>query len=167
MFTTLIVSALSAGCGACLGALVAFKLSCLKEEKLQKREYLCLLLIVYEELKTLYNLLAAVPAEAVKEIDGVKAVELDMPLPSFGISPTQMQTLMELAPDKQMPAALIKLQHFLKTNALRVSKSGINILEFDFVQQQLKQLEFMLLSVRTQYEQTTGDAFPLDETARK
>ena len=69
-----------------------------------------------------------------------------------------MQTLMELAPDKQMPVALIKLQHFLKTNALRVSKSGINILAFDFVQQQLKQLESMLLSVRTQYKQTTGVA---------
>ena len=38
MFTTLIVSALSAGCGACLGAIVAFKISCRKEEKLQRRE---------------------------------------------------------------------------------------------------------------------------------
>ena len=158
MFMTLIVSALSAGCGACLGAIVAFKLSCRKEEKLQRREYLCLLLIVHEELENLYTLLADVPAEAVKEIDGAKVVELDMPLPNFGISPTQMQTLMELAPDKQMPSTLIKLQHFLKANALRVSKSGKTFLPLEFVQQQLKQLESMLLSVRTQYKQTTGVA---------
>ena len=52
------------------------------------------------------------------------------------------QRFMEVAPDKQMPSALIQFSHFLDMQA--------------------RQLKFMLMSVRVQYEQQTNAAFPLE-----
>lgn len=146
-----------------MGALGAYYLACRKEKARQNNEYLCLLLIVHEHLDSLYKLLSDIPAEAVQDLEGRQCVAFDMPLPDFEISPEQMQTLMEVAPDKQMPAALIQLQHFLKSHSCRVTTSGSNVLPLDLVQRQANQLRFMLLSVRVQYEQATGAAFPLDE----
>ena len=66
-----------------------------------------------------------------------------------------------------MPAALIQLQHFLKAHSRRVESSGSNVVPVDFVQRQVRQLQFMLLSVRVQYEQAANVVFPLVESARK
>ena len=162
MFTNWLLSALATGCGAFLGAIGAYYLACRKERRRQKSEYLCLLLIVNEHLESLYKLLSDIPAEAIQDVNGRKVVAFDMPLPDFPISTEQMQTLMEVAPDKQMPAALIQLQHFLKSHSRRVSKSGENALSLALVQQQANQLQFMLLSVRVQYEQATSAVFPLN-----
>lgn len=168
MFTNWLLSALATGCGAFFGAIGAYYLAWRKDKERQKNEYLCLLLLVYAHLESLYKLLSALPADTIREADGVKVVEFDIPLPIFPISAEQMQTLMEVAPDKQMPAALIKLQHFLQSHSHRVSKSGAIVLPLAFVQRQVNQLRFMLLSVRVQYEQTANAvAFPLDESAHK
>ena len=160
-------SASATGVGAFVGALGAYYLACRKENERRKTEYLCLLLIVYEQLEALYTTLADIPDAAIKEVNGVRIVEFDLPLPYVDISSEQIQTLMEVAPDKQMPSALIHLQQFLKANAKRVEKSGADVLKMDSVNQYVRQLQFMLLSTRTQYEQATGDVFPLDELTRK
>lgn len=162
MLMNWLLNALATGCGAFLGAVGAYYLACRKEKDRQKNEYLCLLLIVHEHLDSLCKLFADIPAESIREIDGQKVVLFDMPFPDLAISTEQMQTLMEVAPDKQMPAALIQLQHFLKSHSRRVSKSGSNTLPLALVQQQANQLQFMLLSVRVQYEQATSAVFPLN-----
>ena len=165
MFAQWLSSASAAGLGAFCGALGAYFLACRKEDARRKNDYLCLLLVIHEHLESLYTILADVPADSIKEIDGVKVVAFDMPLPDLDISSAQMQTLFELAPDKQMPSALIKVQHFLKAHSRRVAASGANVLPLEFVRQQARQLQFMLLSVRVQYEQATKAEFPLDELA--
>ena len=156
-------SASAAGVGAFCGALGAYFLACRKESERRKSEYLCLLLVAYSHLRELHSILTNLPKQAVKEIDGVLTVELDLPLPNFPLSNEQLQTLMEVSPDKQMPSTLITLQHFLKTNSLRVTKSGSVTFPLPFVTKQADQLRFMLLSVRTQYEQAANDVFPLGE----
>ena len=158
-------NAVAAGAGAFCGALGAYALACRKEKQRQNAEYLCLLLVVHAHLRAIYSTLTAVPDAAVKEIDGAQIVEFDLPLPDLPLSPSQMQTLMEVSPDKQMPSALIGLQHFLRAHSSRVTKSGANTLPLSLVKRQAKQLQFMLLSVRTQYEQGANDAFPLYESA--
>lgn len=167
LLSSWIPSATAAGVGAFCGALGAYYLTCRKEDEKRKSEYLCLLLVVYSHLKSLHSLLADLPESAAKEIDGVQVFEFDLPFPTLEISTEQMQTLMEVSPDKQMPSALIALQHFLKTHSLRVAKSGKNILPAGYVSKQAKQLQFMLLSCRTQYEQAAKDAFPLDALTQK
>ena len=162
MLLNWLLNALATGCGAFFGAAGAYYLACRKEKARQKNEYLCLLLIVHEHLYSLHKVLSEISAEFIQEIEGQKVVTFDMPLPDLAISTEQMQTLMEVAPDKQMPSALIQLQHFLKSHSRRVSKSGSNVMSLDSVQQKVNQLQIMLLSVRVQYEQATCAAFPLD-----
>ena len=129
---------------------------------LDNEQYLCLLLVVYEHLEPLYKLFSDIPPKAIQETDGVKFVVFDIPLPEFPLSNEQIVELMKVAPDKQMPSALIQMKHFLKSHSWRVTTSGSNALPLNFVQQQAKQLELMMLSVRVQYEQDNGDAFPLN-----
>lgn len=167
MCLSLITNALSAAFGASCGALAAYRLMCRKEDERRKNEYLALLLLVYEHLESLYTTFSDASELSVKEGDGQKVVVFDLPLPELPISPEQMQSLMQLAPDKQMPSTLIKVQHFLNSHARRVESSGANVLTLEFVKHQVEQLRFMLLSVRTQYEQTANDAFPLDEIERR
>lgn len=162
MFTNLLASALAAGFGAFAGAMTAYFLACRRDRLRQKQEYLCLLLVVHEHLESLYTLFADVPDEIISESDGKKIVTFDLPLPDLPISTEQTLTLMEVSPDKDMPASLIKLQHFLQSHSRRVAKDGLNVLPLSWIQQQAKQLKFMLLSVRVQYEQATNAAFPLD-----
>lgn len=165
MCLSLITSALSAAFGASCGALAAYRLMCRKEDERRKDEYLALLLLVYEHLESLYTTFSDAAELSVKEVDSAKVVVFDLPLPELPLSPEQMQSLMQLAPDKQMPSTLIKVQHFLNTHARRVKSSGANFLTLEFVENQVEQLRFMLLSVRTQYEQASNAAFPLDELA--
>lgn len=162
-----LLSASAAGFGAFFGAIGAYFLARRKESERRNNEYLCLLLIIYEHLDVLYKLLAAIPDKTIKQVDGVKVVDFDLPFPELDISIEQMQSLMELAPDKQMPAALIKLQHFLKTHSRRVTKYGSIVLPVELIQQQVRQLQIMLLSVRVQYEQAANDVFPVEESAHK
>lgn len=162
-----LLSSSAAGFGAFFGALGAYWLAYRQEKNRQKTEYLCLLMIIYEHLESLYTTFADIPEPAIKDSDGTKVVAFDMPLPDLDITAEQMQRLMELAPDKDMPSALIKVQHFLKAHSRRVEISGSNVLPLDFVHRQARQLQFMLLSVRTQYEQVANVAFPLGESSSK
>ena len=136
---TLISNALSAGAGAFAGALAAYFLACRQQNQYEINEYLSLLLMIYEQLDAVYKIFANIPPESVKEVDGEKIVEFAMPFPEFALTPQQMQTLMKIAPDKQMPSALIQFGNFLKMHSVRVSKGGVNI-----------------------YEQQTNAAFPLE-----
>ena len=158
-----LLTAFASAVGAFFGGLgsyfLSYKLALRKELSAQKTEYLCLLLLIYEELESLRTLFIA----SLEKAEDTKKVTFDLPLPELAISPIQMQRLFELAPDKQMPAALMKTQHFLKSHSRRVEKSGLTQLPLEFVQRQAEQLKFMLLSVRTQYEQIANAAFPLDE----
>ena len=140
---------------------------CRKEDERRKDEYLALLLLVYEHLESLFTTFSDAAELSVKEVDGQKVVVFDLPLPELPLSPEQLQSLMQLAPDKQMPSTLIKVQHFLNAHARRVKSSGANVLSLEFVENQVAQLRFMLLSVRTQYEQAANAAFPLDEIAHR
>lgn len=162
MLATFLSSALAAGIGAFAGAMSAYFLSLHKEKDLKKKQYLCLLMLIHEQLDSLHSVFSNVPEELIRESDGGKVILFDLPLPEISITAEQMQLLFEVSPDKQMPSTLIQAQHFLKAHAHKVNLYGINYLSLEFVQQQVRQLEFMLLSVRTQYEQATNDAFPLD-----
>ena len=153
---TLMSNALSAG------ALAAYFLACRQQNQQEINEYLSLLLMIYEQLDAVYKIVADIPPESVKEIDGEKVVEFAMPFPEFALTPQQMQTLMKIAPDKQMPSALIQFSNFLKMHSVRVSKGGVNIFPLEYVNQQARQLKFMLMSVRVQYEQQTNAAFPIE-----
>lgn len=166
-FFSWLTSAFSTGVGAFVGALGAYLLACRKENNRKKTEYLCLLLIVYDHLEALCTTFTDALDAGIKEINGERVVEFDLPLPELDITNEQIQTLMEVAPDKQMPSTLIHLQHFLKSNAKRVAKDGSQVLSLDSVNHYVHQLQFMLLSVRTQYEQAANGVFPLDESTRK
>lgn len=162
MITNWISSALAAGFGAFAGAMTAYFLALRKERSLKKEQYLCLLLLIHEHLEPLYLLFSDIDDTDIQELNDTRVVVFDMPLPDLEISTEQMQLLFEVSPDKQMPSTLIQVQHFLKAHSRRLEISGENILSLDFVRQQAKQLGFMLLSVRVQYEQATNDVFPLD-----
>ena len=161
---TLLSNAFSSGAGAFAGALAAYFLACRRDKDRETSDYVALLLLIHEHLDAVYQLLRHIPSEAIKEINREKVVTFTMPLPEFAITPSQMQILMEVAPDKQMPSALIQFNHFLKMHSQRVAKDGVNIYSLAYVHQQVKQLKFMLLSVRVQYEQQTNAAFPLEYT---
>jgi hypothetical protein len=120
------------------------------------------LLLIYEHLDAVYKIVANIPPESVKEVEGEKVVQFTIPFPEFALTSNQMQTLMKVAPDKQMPSALIQFSNFLKMHSRRVAKDGVNILPLAYVKQQERQLKFMILSVRVQYEQQTNDVFPLE-----
>lgn len=158
----LLSNAISAGAGAFFGALAAYFLACRRDKRRAIADYLVLLLIIHEHLDAVYKIFSDIPQDSIKEIDGEKVVVFTMPFPKFAFTPQQMQTLMEVAPDKQMPAALIQFNHFLTMHSQRILKDGINALPLELVRQQEKQLKFMLLSVRVQYEQQSKDVFPLE-----
>ena len=162
MFTNWLASASAAGIGAFFGALGAYALACRKDDARRKAEYHCLLLLVYERLELLHIRLADFVEANVTELDGEKFVVFDTPLPDLEINSEQMQTLFEISPDCQMPSTLIRVQSFLTAHHQRMAKYGSDPLSLEFVQQRARQLQFMLLSVRTQYEQSANDAFPLD-----
>ena len=162
MFTTFLVSATAAGFGAFAGAITAYFLALRKKRALRKEQYLCLLLLIHEQLEPLYLIFSDIPESLIKESDGVKLVTFDIPLPDFPLTSEQIQMLMEVSPDKQMPSTLIQVQHFLKSHSRKVSLHGSDTLSLEFILQQARQLEFMLLSVRTQYEQAANESFPLD-----
>lgn len=166
MFTNWLASASAAGFGAFFGALGAYFLACRKEDARRKAEYHCLLLLTYERLELLHEGLTNFTNADIVEVDGVKSVVFDTSLPSLEITPEQMQTLFEVSPDKQMPSTLIHVQNFIQSHNQSIIKSGSEQLPLEFVQQQVRQLQFMLLSVRTQYEQSTKETFPLDESVR-
>ena len=162
MFTNWLASASAAGIGAFCGALGAYALACRKDDARRKAEYHCLLLFVYERLELLRIGLTDFAEANVIELDGEKFVVFDTPLPELGITSEQMQTLFKVAPDSQMPSTLIHVQGFLNAHHQRMTKYGSDPLSLEFVQQRVQQLQFMILSVRTQYEQSAKDAFPLD-----
>ena len=161
-FLTLLSNAISAGAGAFFGALAAYVLACRQEKKRDISSYLSLLLFIYDQLDAVYTILKDIPPELVKEVDGRKTVEFTMPLPKFTMTAQQFQRLMEVAPDKQMPSALIQFSHFLDMQAQRVTKYGVSVHEMKDIQLQARQLKFMLMSVRVKYEQQTNAAFPLE-----
>ena len=161
-FLTLLSNAISAGAGAFFGALAAYVLACRQEKKRDISSYLSLLLFIYDQLDAVYTILKDIPPELVKEVDDKKIVEFTMPLPKFTMTPQQFQRLMEVAPDKQMPSALIQFSHFLDMQARRVAKYGVSVHEMKDIQLQARQLKLMLMSVRVQYEQQTNAAFPLE-----
>ena len=161
-FFTLLSNIISSGVGAFAGGLAAYYWACHRDEKLKIAEYLNLLLIIHEELSALYSLLSNIPPDKIEEIDGEKIVAFDLPFPKLNISSQQIQTLMEVAYDKDMPAALIQLQKFLSARTYRLSHDGVNILPVSEIEQYVWQLKGMLLSIRVQYEQETKNVFPLD-----
>ncbi|MBQ9487859.1 MAG: hypothetical protein IJU91_08705 [Selenomonadaceae bacterium] len=159
---TLLSNAFSAGAGAFAGALAAYFLACRQDKRRAIADYVTLLLLIYEHLDAVYKLLSNIPTDSVKEVNGEKVVVFTMPFPQFALTPQQLQTLMEVSPDKQMPAALIQFKNFLTVHSQRIAKDGVNLLPLEYVRLQERQLKFMLLSVRVQYEQQTNDAFPLE-----
>ena len=159
-----LLSASAAGFGAFFGALGAYWLACRKEDARRKEQYLSLLLVVYENLDLLYKGLTDFSAADVFESDGTNYVIVDTLLPNPEINSEQMQTLFEISPDKQMPSTLIHVQNFIKSHSQRMTNFGSDVLPIEFVERQARQLQFMLLSVRVQYEQAANAAFPLDET---
>ena len=156
-YVLLLSNAISAGAGA----LAAYFLACHQEKKREVANYLSLLLFIYDQLDAVYSILKNIPSELIKEIDGKKCVEFTMPLPKLVLTPQQMQTLIEVAPDKQMPSTLIHFSHFIDMQARRVAKYGVSLHEMKDIQLQARQLKFMLMSVCVQYEQQTNAAFPL------
>ena len=166
MFTSWLTSASAAGIGAFGGALGAYWLACRKEDARRKAEYHCLLLLVYERLELLYKELTDFDETDIIELNGARYVRYDTSLPDLEISSEQMQTLFMVSPDRQMPSTLIHVQNFLKSHHQRMVKNGSDPLPFEFIQQRAQQLQFMLLSVRTQYEQSAKETFPLDESVR-
>ncbi|MBQ7630795.1 MAG: hypothetical protein IJS81_11395 [Selenomonadaceae bacterium] len=89
-------------------------------------------------------------------------VEFTMPLPNLEITSHQMQRLIEVSPDKQMPSTLFHLKSFIDTQRWRVIKFGKSFHEMEDIRQYSRQLKFMLMSVRVQYEQQTNADFPLE-----
>ena len=160
----LVLNALTAGTGAFFGALGAYWLAWRKEQERQKQEFLCLLLLVYDKLELLLKGFTDFVVTDIFKSADVPYVRFDMPLPNLEISSEQLQTLMKLSPDKDMASTLIHVQGFIRSHRQRVAQFGSDPLPLQFIEQQVKQLKFMLLSVRTQYEQTANETFPLDES---
>ena len=162
MLVNWLLNALATGCGAFLGAIGAYYLALHKEKARQKNEYLCLLLVVYENLELLYKAFTDFDETDIFEENGEKYVVFDSLLPEICLTAEQMQSLFAVSPDRQMPSTLIHVQNFLKGHQQRVATYGSDVLPLAFVERQVKQLQFMMMSVRVQYEQATCAAFPLD-----
>ena len=91
-----------------------------------------------------------------------EVAEFTMPLPNLEITSHQMKRLIEVSPDKQMPSTLFHLKSFIDTQRWRVIKCGKSFHELEDIRQYSRQLKFMLMSVRVQYEQQTNADFPLE-----
>gem|GEM_PF-2559777 len=160
---TLLSNMFSSGAGAFAGGLAAYYWSCKRDKQREKADYLNLLLLIYSDLDSLQSLFAKIPDDHIKEVDGEKAVIFDLPFPDFSLTTQQMQTFLEVSPDKQMTFGLIGMKQFLDAHARRIEVDGVNILPLDWIHQQEKQLRQMILSIRVQWEQETNSEFPFYE----
>ena len=98
----LINNAVSAGFGAFAGAWVAWLMSARAEKQRNREKYVSLPIILHDDLETIYNLFSEIPDDCVKEIEGNKLIEFDMPLPEFSLSKEQIYQIAALAPDKDI-----------------------------------------------------------------
>ena len=140
----------------------AYFLAYHKEAARKKWKYLCLLLVVYEDLELLYKSFVDFDKTDIIEQGGEPHVVFDTPFSGISLTAEQVQSLFELSPDLQMLSTLIHVQNFLKNHRHRVTKYGSDVLPLAFVRQQVRQLEYMLLSVKTQFKQVSNAEFPLD-----
>ena len=171
-FITLLSNAFCSDSGAFAGGLAAYYWACKRDKQSQTADYLSLLLLIYSDLDAIHDLFVDIPENHIKEIDGEKVVVLDMPFPKVNLTSQQLQTFLNVSPDKQMSLGLITMQHFLNAHAQRIKTDGVNILPLDLAQKMEWQLKGMLLSARVQYEQETNSEFPfyeitLDESSQK
>ena len=166
-YISLLSNVFSSGAGAFAGGLAAYFFAVRKDKQREKADYLNLLLLIYSDLDTLHSLFKKIPDDQIKEIDGEKVVIFDMPLPDFSITPQQIQTFLEVSPDKQMIFGLLGMKQFLTAHARRIELNGVNILPLVWVRQQEKQLNQMILSVSIQWEQETNSEFPFYEITLK
>ena len=156
----LINNAVSAGFGAFAGAWVAWLMSARAEKQRNREKYVSLLIILHDDLETIYNLFSEIPKDCVKEIEGNKLIEFDMPLPEFNLSKEQMYQIAMLSPDKDIPITVNAMQKFLFSHNARIAKDGKNILSLQFLEAACKELAGEILSVEVQYKQETGEEFP-------
>ena len=160
MICNLINNAVSAGFGAFAGAWGAWLMSARAEKQRNREKYANLLIILHDDLETIYNRISKASSDCVKEVEGNKFVEFDMPFPEFSLSKEQIYQIAALAPDKDIPVTLLKMQKFLFSHNSRIAKDGKNMLSLQFLQAACEELAGELLSVEVQYKQETGEEFP-------
>lgn len=157
MLQQFIVAALGAMAGAYGGYLLAeHSVRCREQE-----DYLALLLIIYEHLAYLQGWL-----NKYDEQSGMAMFTSPLVLPD--IKSEQVQRLMEVAFDKDMPRTLIHILYFWRNAAKGMMGGNAFYLSLSALENIKKQLKQELLSLQVQYEQERSDAKkfpPLEDSA--
>lgn len=135
--------------GAVCGSYAAYRLS---ERRLNGREhddYLALLIILHEHLAYLRCWLEAPQGKAAD----TGAMVFSKPLVGPWITPDQIQRLMEVSPDKDMPRTLIQILYFWKNAEIGIAGGDSFCMPEEKWQDIMKKMKFELASLRTQYQQ--------------
>lgn len=146
MIMQFIVTAL----GAVAGAYCAYLLAERRIGRSEKEDYLALLLVLYEHLEYLQGWL-----EHYEEQEGTAV--FTSPLLPPDIKPEQVQRLMAVAFDKDMPRTLIHLLYFWRNTMKGMVAGNAFCLPMETLETVKKQLEYELMSIQVQYEQERGD----------
>lgn len=147
MFQQFIVTVI----GAAAGAYSAYLLAERRLKRDERDDYLALLLVVYEHLEYLQGWLGKY-----EEHDGV--AEFTAPLVLPDIKPEQVQRLMAVSFDKDMPRTLIHILYFWRNAAKGMMGGNAFCLPLDTLEGIQKRLKYELSSLQVQYEQECSKA---------
>lgn len=137
--------------GAVCGAYSAYRLAERRILGKERGDYLALLLVLHEHLDYLRGWLDH-PAEIREDV-----AVFSSPLVFPDIGREQIQRLMEIAPDKDMPITLIKMLYFWRNAAKGMQHGESFCLPVETLEDIKKMMKLEMLSLRTQYEQERGN----------
>ena len=137
-------------CGAAAGAYCAYRLADRQMSRREKDDYLGLLLIVHEHLDGLKSYLEL--CEDMTDLDvSYKVSSRPFVVPS--ISDAQIQRLMEVAFDKDMPISIIHMMRFCRNIEKGMTDGKSFCIPNETHENILREIEGEMLSLRVQYEQ--------------
>lgn len=160
-FEDFIKSALSAAFGAVIGAVFTFLFALHRINQKKKSDYRVLLLLVYEHILVLHNIFAGALKSDIKVVEGVKCVVFDVPLMIPDISTEQLEHLMDVCSNKNMPSALIHMKYYCKSMALRMQVNKFYIMPVQNVINMRNQLWDDMYDIRREYKKVFNQDFPL------
>lgn len=132
--------------GAVIGAYCGYLLAERKGRRSEQEDYLALMLIIYEHLDYLQGWLNKYDKQNDMAVYTTPLVVPD-------IKPEQVQRLMEVSLDKDMPRSFIHILYFWRTAAKGMMGGYAFHLPLVVLEDIKKQLKYELLSLRVQYEQ--------------
>lgn len=140
--------------GAVCGSYAAYRLAERRLRGRERNDYLALLLVIHEHLTYLQNWLESPTGKDAE----TGALAFSPPLVMPDIMPEQVQRLMEISPDKDMPRTLMQILYFWRNACKGMTGGAMFCLPEENWKDITKLLKYELLSLQTQYNQARGDS---------